>query len=74
MLSCYYLPMTHRDVIQLWPTQQELADYLGVSRQSVHKMSQRDRINAQYWLKLVDAKPNQITLTDLANHIRVDMQ
>ncbi len=65
--------MNHREVIQLWATQQELADYLGITRQAVQKMDVRNRIAPQYWSAICDAKP-EVNIRDLANHVRVDMQ
>ena len=65
--------MTHQDVINLWPSHTALGELLGVGRTAVAMMYSTDRIGARHWLAIVDAKPDKVTLRDLANHIRVDM-
>jgi len=65
--------MTHRDVIDLWPTHGELAALLGVKRNTVSMMYKADRIAPQHWLAIVEAKP-EVTLQDLARHVQKRME
>ena len=65
--------MTHSDVVKLWPTHRELSELLGCSRARVQQMDAWDKIPAQYWSIIVDAKP-EVDIRELADHVRADMQ
>jgi hypothetical protein len=46
---------TFRDVIALWPTPDVMADDLGHSHFAVRQWKTRDRIPAEWWLRVIAA-------------------
>jgi hypothetical protein len=48
-----------RTIIDLWPTYDELAIVLGVTRDAVKQMRYRDSIPACYWVLLVEAAADE---------------
>ncbi len=62
--------MEHRDVIDLFDTHQQLADLLGLDRSTVSGMKIRNRIPAEYWLIICEAKP-EIDIRELARHVAI---
>lgn len=60
---------TFKDVIALWRTRGELADDLGIDPRTVQKWAERDRIDGDYWFRIVaaaKARRFKLKLEDLA--------
>jgi hypothetical protein len=47
--------MTPKDIIRLWPNQQEMADDLGIKMPTVAAWSRRNRISAKFHFAIVEA-------------------
>lgn len=46
---------TYRDILELWPSRQELADDLGEKLATVHKWHTRNSVPADKWQSLLTA-------------------
>ena len=63
------LAMTHRQVIDLWPTHRDLSELLGVARNTVSMMYRADNIHVRHWCTIIENAP-EVGLWDLAQHVR----
>lgn len=60
--------MTFKQIIQLWPSHQSLADRIGQPVDTVRKWHQRNRVPATVWLALIKSAADEgldLTLEDL---------
>lgn len=64
---------THRDIIDLWPTQRELAHEIGAPYENVRKWRQRSRIPPSAWIDIVQAagaRGLDLSVEELAEGVR----
>lgn len=55
---------TFREIVELWPSPDALAEDIGAKFETVRKWRQRDNIPAEWWLPVIDAaKARNLVLT-----------
>ena len=62
--------MSHRTIIDLWPSLDDLSADLGEKRDTVRKWKERGRIPSKRWVTVVEkakARRLKVSLNDLAS-------
>jgi hypothetical protein len=58
-------PTSFRDVINIWPSLEHLADDVGEEYQTIQKWRWRNSIPPHYWARLLKAARRKLTASDL---------